>query len=67
MVNVDPAIRPATQKPAKIFFRSIVSINASFEIKEALANFIPLGREKEKANQKKKKRIDIEKSNKFAF
>ena len=31
--KVDPAIRPAIQKPARIFFRSVVSIIASFEVK----------------------------------
>jgi hypothetical protein len=33
MTNVDPVMRPATQKPARIFFRSFASITASFKDK----------------------------------
>ena len=32
-VKVDPAIRPAIQKPARIFFRSSTSMVASLEVK----------------------------------
>ena len=44
MANVDPAIRLATQKPAKIFFRSLTSINTSLKVRGEVHIF-PLGRE----------------------
>jgi hypothetical protein len=47
IAKVDPAIRPAMQKPARIFFRSFTSIIASCNVKDEI-HIYPLGWELEK-------------------